>query len=357
MLLMCKANITGFIVIVLIFLFGQPSRAQAALFMEEPYGFFGTLNPTGHIAIYFGRICAETPVELRRCQPGELGSVIARYQGIRDYDWVAIPLIPYMYSVEDPSDVPDKVDRKQVRRLRNRYREANLQSLGDDLPSGNFAHGGWTQLVGTTYERRIYAFRFDTTPAQDDALIARVNAGPNRSHFNLLFNNCADLSRMVLNSYFPRTFSRSIFPDAGVTTPKQMAYKLVRYASKHPETQLNVFEIRQVPGYRRQSHSNKSIAESLTTTGYAIPIVLLNPYLGGGLFVDFLVRGHFHPIPRNPPVLRPDNLFALTSATGVEQNPGSAGEQAPSAAVGGSAEMQSSEPANSGLTEIKALHE
>ena len=139
-----------------------------------------------------------------------------------------------MYSVEDPSDVPDKVDRKQVRRLRNRYREANLQSLGDDLPSGNFAHGGWTQLVGTTYERRIYAFRFDTTPAQDDALIARMNAGPNRSHFNLLFNNCADLSRMVLNSYFPRTFSRSIFPDAGVTTPKQMAYKLVRYASKHP---------------------------------------------------------------------------------------------------------------------------
>ena len=87
MLLICKANITGFIVIVLIFLFGQPSHAQAALFMEEPYGFFGTLNPTGHIAIYFGRICAETPVELRRCQPGELGSIIARYQGIRDYDW------------------------------------------------------------------------------------------------------------------------------------------------------------------------------------------------------------------------------------------------------------------------------
>jgi hypothetical protein len=357
MLLICKANITGFIVIVLIFLFGQPSHAQAALFMEEPYGFFGTLNPTGHIAIYFGRICAETPVELRRCQPGELGSVIARYQGIRDYDWVAIPLIPYLYSVEDPSDVPDKVDRKQVRRLRNRYREANLQSLGDDLPSGNFAHGGWTQLVGTAYERRIYAFRFSTTAEQDDALIARMNAGPNRSHFNLLFNNCADLSRMVLNSYFPRTFSRSIFPDAGVTTPKQIAYKLVRYARKHPETQVTVFEIRQVPGYRRQSHSNKSIAESLTTTGYAIPIVLLNPYLAGGLFVDFLVRGRFHPIPRNPPVLRPDNLFALTATTGVEQNPGSAGVQAPSAAEGGSAEMQSSEPANSGLTEIKALHE
>ena len=52
--------------------------AQAALLMEEPYGFFGTLNPTGHNAIYLERVCTVTPVKLRRCRPGELGSVIAR---------------------------------------------------------------------------------------------------------------------------------------------------------------------------------------------------------------------------------------------------------------------------------------
>ena len=46
--------------------------AQAALLMEEPYGIFGVLNPTGHNAIYFERICAETPVTLRRCQAGEI---------------------------------------------------------------------------------------------------------------------------------------------------------------------------------------------------------------------------------------------------------------------------------------------
>jgi hypothetical protein len=357
MLLMRKANITAVIFIVLASLFCPRCHSQAALLMEEPYGFFGTLNPTGHIAVYFERICAETPVELRRCQPGELGAVIARYQGIRNYDWVAIPLIPYLYSVEDASDVPEQVDRKLVNRLRGRYREANLQSLGEDLPSGSFVRGGWTQLVGTAYERRIYAFRFETTTEQDDALIARLNEGPNRSHFSLLFNNCADFSRVILNSYFPRTFRRSIFPDAGMTTPKQIAYKLVRYARKHPETQLTVFEIRQVPGYRRQSRSNKSIAESLTTTAYAIPIVLINPYLAGGLFVDYLVRGHFHPIPRDPQVLGPDNLFALTATTSVEQNPGSAGVQAPSVAEGGTAELQPPPTANSGLREIKGLHE
>ena len=85
-----------------VFSFACPRcHAQAALLMEEPYGFFGALNPTGHTRIYFERICAETPVKLRRCAPGEMGAVIARYQGIDGYDWVAIPLIPYLYSVEN----------------------------------------------------------------------------------------------------------------------------------------------------------------------------------------------------------------------------------------------------------------
>src|ERR1035437_754597 len=74
------------------------SHAQAALLLEEPYGFFGVINPTGHDAIYLERVCAETPVKLRRCETGEPGVVIARYQGISGYDWVAIPLVPSLYS-------------------------------------------------------------------------------------------------------------------------------------------------------------------------------------------------------------------------------------------------------------------
>jgi hypothetical protein len=338
------------------------SRAQAALLMEEPYGFFGSVNPTGHNAIYFERICAESPVRLRRCQEGELGAVLARYQGINGYDWVAIPLVPYLYSVENVSDVPARVNRETVKLLRSRYHEAHLLSLGENISPGNVLHGGWTQLVGVSYERRIYAFRFETTEEQDDALIARMNDSGNRSHFHLLFNNCSDFARFTLNLYFPRTFRRSVFPDAGVTTPKQIAYKLERYARKHPETQLMIFEIPQVPGYRRQSRSNKSIAESLATTSYAIPIALLNPYLAGGLFVDYLVRGHHHLIPKNPPLLSPDNLGALTlgaltAAPRVAQNPGSAGVQTPSAVASGSAEVDGTETANFGLREIGVTHE
>jgi hypothetical protein len=299
-------------------------QAQAALLMEEPYGFFGAINPTGHTAVYFSRICAATPVELRRCEPGEMGVVIARYQGIADYDWVAIPLIPYLYSVEDLDKVPAHVDHDTVNRLRDRYHEAHLLSLGEDIPRGNLVRGGWTQLIGAAYERRIFAFRFDTTEEQDDAFIAHMNGAKNRSHFHLLFNNCSDFARVVLNEYFPRTFRRSIFPDAGMTTPKQITYKLVRYARRHPDTQLAVFEIPQIPGYRRMSRHNKNIDESLVTTAYAIPIAIANPYLAGGLFVDYLVRGRYHLIPKHPEVLGPATLSALTDSAYPAQNPESA---------------------------------
>jgi hypothetical protein len=332
-------------------------HAQAALMMEEPYGFFGSVNPTGHNAIYFERICAETPVTLRRCQPGEFGSVIARYQGIAGYDWVAIPLAPYLYSVEDPADVPALVDHKEVERLRNLYHEKHLLRLGANLPKGNLVHGGWTELVGVAYERRTYAFRFDTTAEQDDALIARLNGARNHSHFHLLYSNCADFARVILDTYFPGTFKRSIFPDAGMTTPKQIAYKLERYARKHPETQLSIFEIPQVPGYRRRSQANKNVAESLITTGYAVPIAIMNPDLAGGLFVDYAVRGRSHLIPKNPPVLTPDRLFTLTASSSTAQNAGSAGTQVPGAAANSPGETQAGATANSGLREIKDSHE
>jgi len=333
------------------------SHAQAALLMEEPYGFFGAINPTGHNAIYFERICAETPVKLRRCQTGEFGAVIARYQGIAGYDWLAIPLVPYLYSVESTDDVPAHVDRNQVDRFRNRYHETHLLGLGSSLSKGNLLHGGWAELVGVAYERRIYAFRFDTTPEQDDALIDLLNDGQNHSHFHLLYSNCADFARIILNTYFPGTFRRSIFPDAGMTTPKQIAYKLQRYAHKHPETQLTVFEIPQVPGYRRRSGANKDVAESLITTAYAVPIAIMNPYLAGGLLVDYTMRGRFHPIPKNLPVLTPDGLFALTSPPPTMQNAGSAGVQVLGAADRSPDETPAAAAANSGLREIKDSHE
>jgi hypothetical protein len=296
------------------------ARAQAAMLMEEPFGLFGYLNPTGHDAVYFERICAETPVKLRRCAPGEAGAVITRYQGIANYDWIAMPLLPYLYAVENPADVPAHPTHESVTALRDRYHDARLLSLGN-VPRGGDRKRGWSQFVGVSYERRIYAFRFATTEEQDDALIAQMNAGPNSSRFNLIYRNCADFTGNLLNFYFPETFRRSILPDGGITTPRQVSYKLVRYARKHPELQLTIFDIPQVPGYRRRSRGNKSIAKSLIVTGYIVPFFFVSPYIVGGVLVDYLVWGRY-PLPlKNLEILTPQNLGPLISSGQSPQSP------------------------------------
>jgi len=286
--------------------------AQAAIFMEQPFGFFGTLNPTGHTAIYLERVCADSPTHLRMCNEGETGVVISRYHGMGGYDWVAIPLIPYLYAVDNPSKVPAKVDVETVERLRDHYREALLGTFGETLPKGDAFHDGWVQLVGTAYDRKTYVFRFATTPEQDRKLIARINARSNVSHFNLEYNNCADFDRFVLNNYFPHQFGRTIFPDAGMTTPKHVAYALVKYARRHPETQLKILEIPQVPGFRHESRPIHGVDESLIMDGYVIPIAVLNPYVAGGLLADYLVQGRYNLIPKNPTTVDPEHLKALT---------------------------------------------
>jgi hypothetical protein len=186
--------------------------------------------------------------------------------------------------------------------------------------------------VGVSYERRLYAFRFTTTEAQDDAVIAQMNAGPNRSRFNLIVRNCADFTGGLMNGYFPGTFRRSILPDFGITTPRQISYKLVRYARKHPETQLALFTIPQVPGYRRHSRRNKSIALSFITNGLIVPIAFLNPYVAGGIVADYLIFGRF-PLPlKKAQTLTPTNLAPLTLQ--AEKPTATASPELPSDGVG-----------------------
>jgi len=281
--------------------------------MEQPYGLSRVLNPTGHAAIYFARICAATPTRLRRCRPGELGSVIARYNGISGYDWIAMPLIPYLYALEDAHRVPTRVNRAMVRRLRAQYHRAHLMVLGSNLAEGGLIRRGWNQLAGAAYNRRIYAFRFSTAPGQDDRLIALMNSTPNRSDFHILWSNCADFAVGILDFYFPGEFHRRFLPDAGIVTPRQLAYQLQRYAEKHRGLHLAVFQIPQVPGYRRPSLQDKGVAESLIVSGDIVPVALLAPYVAAGIGVDFLVWGRYPLVLQDARTLQPQGLSQLAA--------------------------------------------
>ncbi|MBV9887104.1 MAG: hypothetical protein JO119_11200, partial [Acidobacteria bacterium] len=181
----------------LLFFGAAGARADVAILLEEPYSYDGAFAGTGHAAVYLSNICAESPVVLRRCLPGESGVVISRYHRVAGYDWIAVPLYPYLYAVEKPGDIPLFADVKLEAALRDHYRRENLEHLVPDGPGGERPTGDWYELIGSAYDRTLYAFQLPTTAEQDDAFIARYNSKPNRESYKLVTNNCADFVKDV----------------------------------------------------------------------------------------------------------------------------------------------------------------
>ena len=269
---------------------------KIALLLEEPYGQFGSMNPTGHAAIYLSDVCAETPVRLRRCEPGERGVVISRYHKVDGYDWIAVPLLPYLYGVDNPDEIPAEANVGLETRIREQYRRTYLVDYVPDDPKHEIPRGDWTQLVGESYDRKIYGFELETRPEQDDALIAVLNDSRNRTHFNLFFNNCANFSEKILNFYFPHSIHRNFIVDVGLMTPKQAARSLQKYAKRHPDLEYTTFVIPQVPGSIHRSTPVHGVIESLVETKkYALPLAVLHPVIAGSLIAVYFGDGRFHP--------------------------------------------------------------
>jgi hypothetical protein len=281
---------------------GSVGHASSALFMEEPYGAFGAMNPTGHAAVYLNHICADSPTVLRPCHDGEYGVVISRYHKIDGYDWIAIPLVPYLYAVDSLSDIPASVDKEQSAALRDAYRRAHLLELAPDSRNGGPPKGEWTELVGASFDRKIHGFQVDSTPEQDLQFIALFNDRKNVGHFNLLFHNCADFSRVVLDTYMPHAIHRNFIADVGLMTPKQVARSLVAYGKKYPDVHMTAFVIPQVPGSIPRSHAVDGVTESLVKSKkYLVPLAVLAPEVTGGVVVAYLAEGRLK-LPKSTPV-------------------------------------------------------
>ena len=272
--------------------------ASATLLLEEPYGKLGFFTATGHAAVYLTGVCAETPLVLRQCASGELGAVISRYDGVGGYDWVAIPLIPYLYAVEHTDDIPLFVDPKMVSFLRDQYRRKHLESVAPDLKEGGTPGGNWYELVGSAYDRASYAFQIETSEAQDQAFIRAYNASANRSHFRTVSRNCADFAKDVINFYYPRALHRSVVADVGITTPKQMAKMAVKYSSRHPELEFSRYVIPQVPGSEARSTPVHGVVESFfKSKKYIVPSAVVSPVFAGAVAAVYVGTGtgHFDP--------------------------------------------------------------
>jgi hypothetical protein len=271
-------------------------NANIAVLLQEPHGYDGALAGTGHTAVYLTRVCAASPTSLRRCDKGEHGVVISRYNRIGGYDWIAIPLIPYLYAVTKPDNIPIYADRKIVAFLRDQYLRDNMQELAPADRSGQALGVNWGQLVGSAYNRTSFAYEIETTAQQDDELIRWLNSRPNRALYRVLSRNCADFVRDIVNFYYPKAVSRSIVADFGITTPKRVAKSIAKYSQRHPDLEFVSLVIPQVPGTVRRSKPVRGIVESvLKAKKYVIPLAIFQPYAAGGLALAYLVDGHFKP--------------------------------------------------------------
>lgn len=286
--------------IVLLLLF-VPARARAdvSLLLYETVSGASRWYRFGHVAIHLSCVCADAENRLRLCQNGETGIVLSTYQnfGAREnYEWLALPLWPSLYAVEDESKVPLYADEKVRALLVETYRRERLSNLVPTSANGQSPPGDWSRMLGAALSRNVYSFSAKTTPAQDAALVEEFNRAPNVNHFNFFGGNCSDFVKKTLNHYFPHSVRRDLFNDLGAMTPKAAAKSFARYAEAHPELDFRVTKYAQALGsIRRSSGAHHVIEEMLFSPKYVLPLVWFKTPVAVAFLSSYFVTGRFNP--------------------------------------------------------------
>jgi len=274
------------------------------------------ITGSGHMAVYFSRICADTPTKFRLCAPGESGSVMSTYINIGEnhsFQWNIVPLNVYLYGVEDPVNRPLFASYKIKHALEERYRQNYLAGLCDTPACQTSNKSEWREMVASTLIRGMYLFIVDTSVEQDRALIVEFNNAPNENHFNGATNNCADFVRRIVNTYFPHAASRDVLNDFGMTSPKAVARTFTHYAQRHPELNLRVMHFAQVPGTIKRSRDVRAGTEQLLRSKkLLIPMAVFAYEALPVVAASYVITGRFNPekeFEKHPATnLAPENL-------------------------------------------------
>lgn len=273
-----------------------PARASLTVLVGEPFGNFGTMMPVGHTAVYLDRVCADGPLKLRMCREGEsAGVVVARYHAIGQYDWIASPVLEFLYAVERPEEVPKYVTADQVWQMRQTYRRRYMPSIVPDGKEKDADTWEWWETAGVAYNRRVWGYQIVTTEEQDERFVAMMNDRANKHLYHLRKTNCANFAADVVNFYFPGIVPRGDhIADFGLMTPKQVARCVGAYGQRHPEAGLQVIEIPQVPGTLRRSRPVRGGAEAgLKTKRYLATLLVIQPEIPIGLTFLYLRHGRW----------------------------------------------------------------
>lgn len=282
----------------------QPARADIGLLLNakpnvHPELVKSEIVGAGHAAVYLSRVCPATPVKLRLCNPGEMGSVIQNYEDYKEdqpYEWNAVPLSMYLYGVDDMNQRPLFGTPELRKLLQDRYRQTYLHDICTTQRCLTSADANWRDSVAASFVREVYMFEVRTTVEQDEQFIREFNARPNVNRYHAVTNNCADFAKLVANIYFPHSAHRDLINDFGVTGPKAIARSFTHYAEHRPDMQLRIIRIEQVPGtYRRSSDCREGTEQTVRSTKWLIPIAVLEAQAVPVLAGSYLLTGHFNP--------------------------------------------------------------
>ena len=257
------------------------------------------ITGAGHSAVYFSRICPETPVKLRLCRADEPGSVMSNYTTLGEdepFEWNIVPLYVYLYGVEDPQNRPLFGSWKIKRALEERYRERSLAEYCAKRFCRTSNNAEWREMVAATIERSIYIFAVSTTVEQDLQLIAEFNSAPNVNHFNGITRNCATFTRHIINTYFPNAAKADYFNDFGMTTPKAIARSFAHYGERHPESNFHVLHFAQLPGTVKRSTECRTGTEQLyRSKKLLVPMLIFADYGVPAVAASYILTARFSP--------------------------------------------------------------
>jgi len=257
------------------------------------------ITGAGHTAVYFSRICPESPVKLRLCGPGEEGSVMSNYINLGEdqpFEWNIVPLSVYVYGVEDPRYRPLFGSEKIKAVLEDRYREKVLPAYCKSQSCQTSDKSEWREMAGAGLSRSMYIFVVETTVQQDLDLIEEFNALPNENHFNGVTNNCADFTKGVIDTYFPHSAHRDFINDFGMTSPKAVARSFTHYAESHPEAHFRVLHFSQLPGtIKRSSEAHSGTEQLYHSKKLLIPMVVFADHELLVAAAAYALTGRFNP--------------------------------------------------------------
>ena len=257
------------------------------------------ITGSGHSAVYFSRICPESPIKLRLCRAGEPGSVISNYTTLGEdqpYEWNVVPLSIYLYGVENPRHRPMFGSEEIKRVLEERYRENYLSAYCSSESCRTSDNAEWREMVGATLSRNIYIFAIATSVEQDREFIEQFNAQPNENHFNGITRNCANFTQRIINTYFPGATSADYINDFGMTSPRAIARSFTHYAKRHPEAHFRVYHFAQVPGTIKRSTPARTGTQQLyRSKKLLVPMLLFAPHELPIVAGSYLLFGRFNP--------------------------------------------------------------